>query len=430
MLADITALFCGFGLVGYVQGGLAGGQNALLFAQLLLPVYLTVALYDDVYSLDSLRRANRGAVRAVLSLTIAVAVVFFIIFYAAIEQKFSRYIVTAGGATTVALLVALRLTVLQALVSWRCGASVVNELVIDDGGPALSLPGSYHVSASAFGLVPSLTDPNAMDRIGMVLRNADRVIVSSPPERRADWAMVLRGANVAGEVIDDAVSAMMATGARIAEGHGLLLVSEGPLGMRARLVKRLLDITVAGLALIALAPLLLVVAAMIKLEDGGPVFFRQRRVGRSNRYFAMYKFRSMRENKAGRNGSVLTAKNDSRITRIGKFIRATSIDELPQLLNVLSGDMSIVGPRPHATGALAGDKLYWEVDARYWQRHALRPGLTGLAQVRGYRGTTDHEEDLALRLQADLEYLSGWSLWRDIWIMLATVKVLVHSNAY
>jgi lipopolysaccharide/colanic/teichoic acid biosynthesis glycosyltransferase len=94
------------------------------------------------------------------------------------------------------------------------------------------------------------------------------------------------------------------------------------------------------------------------------------------------------------------------------------------------GDMSLVGPRPHATGSLAGDKLFWEVDPRYWERHALKPGLTGLAQIRGYRGATDREEDLSLRLTADLEYLRGWSLWRDLWIIIATFKVLVHEKAF
>ena len=130
------------------------------------------------------------------------------------------------------------------------------------------------------------------------------------------------------------------------------------------------------------------------------------------------------------NGKRSASKDDDRITRIGRFLRRTSIDELPQLFNVLKGDMSLVGPRPHAIGSLAGDKLFWEVDQRYWQRHSLRPGLTGLAQVRGFRGATDREADLTSRLQADLEYLTGWTLWRDIGILAATAKVLVHDRAF
>ena len=144
----------------------------------------------------------------------------------------------------------------------------------------------------------------------------------------------------------------------------------------------------------------------------------------------MYKFRSMAVSSHDPEGRRSTGRDDQRITRIGRIIRRTSIDELPQLLNVLLGDMSIVGPRPHALGSQAGDKLFWEVDDRYWLRHALKPGLTGLAQVRGLRGTTEREADLANRLDADLEYLHGWSLWRDLRILLATARVLVHDRAY
>jgi lipopolysaccharide/colanic/teichoic acid biosynthesis glycosyltransferase len=144
----------------------------------------------------------------------------------------------------------------------------------------------------------------------------------------------------------------------------------------------------------------------------------------------MYKFRSMAMHRLDHDGQSSTSRDDERITRVGRFIRRTSIDELPQLFNVLAGDMSIVGPRPHAIGSQAGNKLFWEVDQRYWLRHALKPGLTGLAQVRGLRGTTERESDLASRLNADLEYLNGWSLWRDIGIVVATAGVVVHDRAY
>jgi len=129
-------------------------------------------------------------------------------------------------------------------------------------------------------------------------------------------------------------------------------------------------------------------------------------------------------------GSVSASRDDDRITRVGRFIRATSVDELPQLLNVLFGSMSIVGPRPHALGSLAGQQLFWEVDERYWHRHALKPGITGLAQVRGFRGATHRRDDLTRRLQADLEYIVGWSVWRDFAILVSTARVVVHKNAF
>ena len=144
-----------------------------------------------------------------------------------------------------------------------------------------------------------------------------------------------------------------AQGARIVHGRGsaavgLLQVSVGPLGLRSRVTKRVFDITVAGSALLVLAPMLLLVALAIKLEDRVPGLFVQRRVGRGNRFFPIFKFRSMRVNKVGRDGTQSASKDDRRITRVGRLIRSTSIDELPQLLNVLRGDMSLVGPRPHA----------------------------------------------------------------------------------
>nr|WP_197283129.1 sugar transferase [Novosphingobium sp. ST904] len=130
-------------------------------------------------------------------------------------------------------------------------------------------------------------------------------------------------------------------------------------------------------------------------------------------------------------GSQLTrGRDDDRITRVGRFIRATSIDELPQLIDVLLGHMSIVGPRPHALGAKAGDQLYWEVDAAYWHRHAVKPGLTGLAQVRGFRGTTFVDTDLRNRLESDLEYVRNWSLSGDIRIVCRTVMALSGKSAF
>jgi lipopolysaccharide/colanic/teichoic acid biosynthesis glycosyltransferase len=280
------------------------------------------------------------------------------------------------------------------------------------------------------GLRANLNDPHALDRFGLVLRNIDRVIVSCPAARRADWALMLKGANVDGEVLDDEVARLGAQGARVEGGHGLLLVSAGPLGLRDRIIKRMLDASAAGLAIFFLSPLLVATAIAIKLQDGGPVFFIQRRMGRGNRFFNMYKFRSMSVALSDSDGYVSASKGDHRVTRVGKFIRSTSIDELPQLFNVLLGDMSLVGPRPHAIGSQAGSKLFWEVDLRYWQRHSLKPGLSGLAQVRGFRGATEKESDLVSRLQSDLEYLEGWTILRDIKIIFLTLRVLVHDNAF
>jgi lipopolysaccharide/colanic/teichoic acid biosynthesis glycosyltransferase len=129
-------------------------------------------------------------------------------------------------------------------------------------------------------------------------------------------------------------------------------------------------------------------------------------------------------------GSKLTERGDPRVTRIGAFIRRTSIDEIPQLFNVLNGTMSLVGPRPHAIQAKAGGSLYWEVEQRYWHRHSVKPGITGLAQVSGHRGNTFVEDDLRRRLNADLDYVAQWSIMIDLKILIKTIFVIRHSNAF
>ncbi len=429
IVVDLAALLFGFTAAGYFYIGIAGATQSFVLAQLVAPLFLTVGLYNEAYSMRALLHAGQGFGRALLALSISALAVIFVAFYTKSSEDFSRVSFTLGVLLSIFALAWSRAQ-MRSFIRWRCGKSVVNELIIMDGGPQVELPGARHIDASALGLQPNLDDPHTLDRIGLALANADRVIISCAPPRRAAWAMILKGANIAGEVIDDAVADLGAMGARVAGGHGWLTVSTGPLGLRMRVVKRLFDLATASLALVLLSPVLLIVALAIRLEDGGPVLFVQRRVGRSNRFFAMIKFRSMSVSDSDHDGTMSTVRGDQRITRIGKFIRRTSIDELPQLFNVIHGDMSLVGPRPHALGSQAGDKLFWEVDVRYLQRHALKPGLTGLAQIRGLRGATDEEADLSRRLGADLEYLAGWSLWRDIAILFATVKVLTHDRAY
>jgi len=429
LLADLVALFVGFGASGYLYLGAEGLRGASLLAQLVLPVFLTFALYNGAYSIDALQQPQTALARALAALALAAAFVVFVAFYTRSGEEFSRVLFT-GGVVFSALAIAWLRLQMRALVRWRCGERVINLLVINDGGPVLDLPDARYVDAARLGLVPVLDDPMALNRIGLVLHAIDKVVVSCPPERRAAWSAILKGANIDGEVLDDTVARLGAQGARIDRGHGFLRVSVGPLGLRQRAAKRLFDIAVAAAGLVLLAPLLLAVAIAILVEDGAPVLFVQRRVGRGNRFFSMYKFRSMRDDRGDRDASVLTSRDDHRTTRVGRLIRRTSIDELPQLINVLKGEMAIVGPRPHALGAHAGDKLYWEVDRRYWLRHALKPGMTGLAQVRGLRGSTEHESDLSRRLNADLEYLAGWSLWRDVRIGFATVRVLIHPQAF
>jgi lipopolysaccharide/colanic/teichoic acid biosynthesis glycosyltransferase len=186
--------------------------------------------------------------------------------------------------------------------------------------------------------------------------------------------------------------------------------------------KRLFDVAVASAALLFFAPLLIAVAIAIKVTSPGPVLFHQYRYGYRNRFFKIYKFRSMRTDACDAAGVRQTVRGDSRVTPIGKILRKTSLDEIPQLINVIKGDMSLVGPRPHVPGMLAANLPYEDLVPYYFQRHIARPGITGLAQVSGCRGSTIEPNRAISRIDYDLDYIEKWSLRMDIMIIARTIR--------
>jgi Undecaprenyl-phosphate glucose phosphotransferase len=193
-------------------------------------------------------------------------------------------------------------------------------------------------------------------------------------------------------------------------------------------LKRKEDLAIAIAALTAFAPLMLVIAILIKIESPGPVFFRQKRAGFNGSVFEVLKFRSMFHHFADPGAERQTGKNDSRVTRVGRFIRRTSLDELPQLFNVLQGTMSIVGPRPHALQTQTeGQDLDKLVDY-YASRHRVKPGITGLAQVNGLRGELDRIHKLQRRVDCDIYYIDNWSLWLDLKILLKTILLVFYDE--
>lgn len=431
LLVDAALFQACFALAAQFYEGRWNHPPSMLAAQTMLPVFFTIALYNGSYGVRSLTEWGYAAKQAVIALVVSAGLLNFVAFYTKSNADFSRGSTTLGLVFT-ALAITISRRVVVATVQQFWDGRVTNKLVIHDGGPDFVMDKAVHIEASEFRLDPDSEDPFMLDRLGKVLRNQDKVVISCPYERREQWAFLLKSSGVYGELVSETAHRLAPIGVHRYDDQGktTLVVSTGPLGLRGRIAKRLFDITVAGGALLVLSPLLLAIALLIKLEDGGPVLFVQRRMGRGNQFFDMFKFRSMREERLDHNGERSTARDDDRITRIGAFIRKTSIDELPQVLNVLRGEMSIVGPRPHALGSRANNKFFWEVDKQYWRRHCLKPGLTGLAQVRGHRGATEQEKDLTDRLQSDLEYIANWSLRRDIGIVLRTIRVLRHDNAY
>jgi lipopolysaccharide/colanic/teichoic acid biosynthesis glycosyltransferase len=194
--------------------------------------------------------------------------------------------------------------------------------------------------------------------------------------------------------------------------------------------KRAFDLTLAVLALIWLWPCFLLIAVAIKLDSQGPVFFRQPRIGLNNHIFKIWKFRTMLAERADIMGGQLTRRNDSRVTRVGGWLRKWSLDELPQVLNVLAGEMSVVGPRPHPLQAKAGETLYHDVVAGYQKRHEVLPGITGWAQVNGWRGETSEAFQIEQRVRYDLEYIARQSIWFDLRILLLTCACVVRNQAF
>jgi putative colanic acid biosysnthesis UDP-glucose lipid carrier transferase len=259
----------------------------------------------------------------------------------------------------------------------------------------------------------------------------DRVYVALPVERSAEIAEIQR------MLLDFNVDVIWAPDifsfnllnhcVREVAGVPLISLSESPLNSGGRaIVKTMLDVTVAGAALLWFAPVMLAIALAIKLTSTGPVIFRQKRHGWDGSVFEVWKFRTMYVHEEA--GKVTPAcRGDRRITPFGRLLRRSSLDELPQLFNVLGGTMSLVGPRPHA---VVHNLEYSRQISAYMARHRVKPGITGWAQVHGYRGETETLDKMAERVRLDLEYINSWSLSLDIWILIRTPFALFSENAY
>lgn len=428
-LLDVVAIAAGFWIASMLREGRWLAPEGAHLAMIAIPVYVLFATWRDSYSVDTLRSMSEGVRRPIAALAATALILLMFTFFSQTGKDVSRVAFTSAFLSA-GILIVLGRYVVNYLVWWRMGGIVTDELLIVDGVKAPSGRGVEIIDARAHNLFPDPQDPASLARLANVVQYYDRVLVACPEDRRSTWALFLKGSDVGGEIVISVENRVGAIALGEFAGEDTLVVSRGPLSLPNRVKKRLFDLALTVPALILLSPLLIVIAIMIKSSSPGPVFFKQPRVGQGNRLFNIFKFRSMRTEATDVDGNRSASRDDDRVTSIGRFIRRTSIDELPQLINVLRGEMSLVGPRPHALGSLAGDKLFWEVNERYWLRHALKPGITGLAQIRGLRGATHKQEDLEQRLQSDLEYLDGWRLWRDVTILFGTVRVLTHPNAY
>ena len=430
LVLDVSALLAG-SLISTAALGQLNQLSLGYFPSLaVIALYVFAAANNGGYSIGALRRSAESVRLAVGAFVPAVLLVIIIAFLLKSSENISRLSFALGLGLGGSALVVMR-AIFPRHAARVTQGRLVNELVIVDGKPLTDwINAPVVMDAERLGIRPDLDDPAMLDRFGNLTAAFDRVVIDSVSERHREWALLLKGANVDGEIVMEEYNQFGAIGVGSCDGKASMLVARKPLSIHDRMRKRLLDLAITVPLIILISPLLLLTATAIKLDTRGPVLFKQLRIGRGNRLFQVLKFRSMLVERADAVGNRSTERNDDRVTRVGRFIRATSIDELPQLFNVLLGDMSLVGPRPHTLGSLAGGRLFWHIDVTYWHRHQLKPGITGLAQVRGFRGATHELSDLTNRLQADMEYIQGWDIWRDITILVNTFRVVVHRNAF
>jgi putative colanic acid biosynthesis UDP-glucose lipid carrier transferase len=292
---------------------------------------------------------------------------------------------------------------------------VVGQILVGEGQPSVPLVGRLY--------------PNAVSQtpVSYPIQGIDRIIILRDGLDDAQLGSItkqLEALHLPVHVLMDLPGVSGASGALDNVGW---VLRERPMTPTAMIAKRALDLLVCCLALLFLAPLMLLVGLLVRLDSPGPALFRQTRLGRSNQPFTVYKFRTMRVDAHATDGSVQAVRGDVRVTRVGAFLRKTSIDELPQLLNVLNGTMSLVGPRPHPTEL---NKKFMPLIDSYAARHRIAPGITGWAQVNGFRGETRTVEQMQRRVELDLEYIRDRSVAFDLWILLRTVvSVFAHRNA-
>ena len=431
VLVDFVLIFLGC-LTGSVArfGSMLGG-NALGLMAAVAPAYLVGCGILHAYRIAVLRHGFKSAVRAAMALAIAVSLGLAAAFALQVSAHASRL------ETGVALLAAgLYLVLGRSLgaVLIRSLRTVIDPVAVFVGDSSIARFGGAvggYIDIHARGWSPRTDDPRLLTEIFEAVRHSDRILlVLSDAEERRQWAQMMRLTGVDAEIIDPALSDSSPIAIASWEGVPTLVISRGPLSLGERVLKRALDLTLVLTLAPLVIPLTAILAVLICVESPGPALFVQERVGRNNRRYKCYKLRTMQSGALDYSGDQSTARDDHRITRIGHSLRRTSLDELPQLWNVLIGNMSLVGPRPHALGSTAGGALFWEVVDGYWSRHSVKPGITGLAQTRGLRGATSSREDLEMRVASDLEYINHWSIWLDLKLILKTLGVITHRNAF
>ena len=417
---------------------------------------LTVVMLDvtDCYQVQALFRpwANFGRILLVWSGTFALLAIAG--FFLKVSADFSRFWFGTWFVTGFVLIFALRLALSGMIRRWARNGMMERRAVIVGGGKAAeslirSVEQQPYNDIRICGIFDDRDDRRSppmvagYPKLGNVteliefarIARIDMLIVSLPLTAESRVLSLLKKLWVLPvDIRLSAHSNQLRFRPRSYSFIGsvpMLDIFDKPINDWDSVAKRAFDIVFSLLGIVVFSPIMLVTAIAIKLDSKGPVIFRQKRHGFNNEIIDVYKFRSMFTDQSDPTARKAVTKKDPRVTRVGRFIRKTSIDELPQFFNALLGSLSLVGPRPHAISAQSHNKLYHEVVDGYFARHRVKPGVTGWAQINGWRGEIDNDEKIKMRTEYDLYYIENWSLWFDLKILFLTpIRLLNTENAY
>lgn len=411
--------------------------SATVLAMLLTVNALSIAGAYSSRAMDPLPQQVARVTRCWSAVVVGLLLLFYV---TKTSESYSRAWAISWYLIGLALLCLARLAATAQIARWRANGQLARTVaIVDVSGCGEAIGRRLRRSlADEARLVGVFRGGGETDEVAELLAlsrlfRVDEILVIVPARTDADISGLLRRlgmipANVRlCPLLPDLASTPIRE-ARLLFDLPALTIHRKPLSGWSTVVKRTEDIVIGGTALVILAPLLLLIALAICVETEGPALFRQKRQGFNHNVFVCFKFRSMVHREQPETDVKQATRNDKRITRVGKFLRRTSLDELPQLLNVLRGEMSLVGPRPHA---LAHNQIYGGLIDDYIGRHRIQPGITGWAQINGLRGETDTLEKMQRRVEYDLAYIDSWSVLFDLRIMALTVLTLpFHREAY
>jgi len=439
----------------YVEEPIVAGRGSFLLAAGLAGA-ATVATYEllQLYTLPAFTSFLKQMPRVLLGWTAAFAFLLAAVFFLKVGHEFSRVWFALWYATGAAALIGERLAVATLVRHWTSQSRLYRRAAIYGGGMITEkLINELEVDVDSDVRIMGVFDDRGGDRVSRIVAGYPRIgglqeLVAFARKTRLDLVIIALPITAERRLLEvtrllSVLPTEVKLPARATElrftrdtySHvgnvAMINLLEKPIADWGNVVKWAFDKVVASAALVMLAPVMLAVAAAIKLDSRGPVLFRQKRHGFNNELIEIFKFRSMYVDRCDANAEKLVTKCDARVTRVGRFIRKTSLDELPQLFNVINGSLSLVGPRPHALEAKAAGRLYVSVVDGYFGRHKVKPGITGWAQINGWRGETDTPEKIQKRVEHDIYYIENWSLLLDIYILLKTPFALFKSeNAY